>query len=445
MNTKPKEVIKPIKVHVQPNKTQVERITPIKVANIRKKVVFAPYLITFVDYIITGTMNNTDRDMKDEALPPLTWQERGDKPKWAGLLFPAYDERALGFGNEHTTETIIICKQKGIFNQNYVVHNTIQAIGDYVGVILNERNECDGYMNKERGSEIGKGEKDGKQGKKDGNTNGNTDGNTDSTHIDIAFETDKLVYWLRVMEPRVQSISLGWPVKLVDIGSLVVTNKLDKRPIFVSPTLAVQTVPSLRWSSLSRSAAWSGFEGELVLDIHQELQKLATSTWLSLRSSVTSAASRVSKSGKTLKSGSGIGPNPDYVTQEGWMTDMLTSSDVSSSKPTVPMSPRPLTGDLKQGKTLQFKQTHMITNNTIISQYIKENSIVYWPPNSILMPPTVRLANPVFTTLREEGGWDKEANAIPNTIQDRVGLEDGVVYHLLKRSPMHFYRIAWVS
>ena len=74
-----------------------------------------------------------------------------------------------------------------------------------------------------------------------------------------------------------------------------------------------------------------------------------------------------------------------------------------------------------------------------------ENLIVYWPPNSTLRPPTVRLANPVLATMREEGGWDKEANAISNTIQNRVGLEDDLVYHLLKRSPMRFYRIAWVS
>ena len=127
------------------------------------------------------------------------------------------------------------------------------------------------------------------------------------------------------------------------------------------------------------------------------------------------------------------------------MTGMLTSSDTYNSKHTAPTSPRPLTGDLKQGKTLQSQQIHLITNNTIIFQYIKENLIVYWPPNSILRPPTVGLANPVLATMREEGGWDKEASAISNTTQNRVGLEDDLVYHLLKRSPMHFYRIAWVS
>ena len=75
------------KLRVQNKKRVKKVIIPTKVVNTRKKVVYAPYLMKFVGYIIL-TMRTLNQGMKEKAKRSLVCLERGDKPGWAGLLFP---------------------------------------------------------------------------------------------------------------------------------------------------------------------------------------------------------------------------------------------------------------------------------------------------------------------------------------------------------------------
>ena len=105
------------------NKTQSKKVIfPIKIANIRKKVVYAPYLIKFVDYIIkiTGTKSVEHPGLKEKAKQLPGWQERGDKPERAGLLFPANVRHTPSFqlsrgGNNRHVTRVTSRNNKGIF------------------------------------------------------------------------------------------------------------------------------------------------------------------------------------------------------------------------------------------------------------------------------------------------------------------------------------------
>ena len=134
-------MIKPVELHAKNKncpKTQSNPVIPMKNANTRKKVVFAPYLKNFVDYIIafTGTKINLYRGLKDKA---LDWQEGGVKPVWAGLLFPAFVRHNPGLGKDvkHGTSEIYD-NNMIIFKQWYInaVNSAIDTKCDVAGAIV---------------------------------------------------------------------------------------------------------------------------------------------------------------------------------------------------------------------------------------------------------------------------------------------------------------------
>ena len=423
-----KIVIKPIELHAEnkncpktQSKTQSNPITPLNDANIRKKIVFAPYLKKFVDYIIsfTGTKINMYRGRKDEI---LDWQEGGVKPEWAGLLFPAVVGHDPGPGLDIKYGTSeIYSKNMSIFKKQWYINavNTVtytKCDVDVAGVIA-ANNKGDKVIEGSFDDIIdgNPGNWCGKYGKGKGNTaNSNlihnlihkyTSNSTLNSTL-IGSNSVHLVHWSRVSKPWLmvfESHEVAVTVKQHVFVNTVAQNKQH--------ALGMWTAPTHMPTALSWSAAWSVgvSEGELVmasdpdpdLQKSQTLQTLATSTWSDLRSSAASLTSRGSKSrNPPSRFGSRLESGPTTTT---------TSQCC----------------DLKQGKDLQ-------------------NNITIQCPNTIVMPLTMRQVPQVLAT-----GWEGESletNKVMNySARNNVGLAGEWKYHLPKKGPINYYKIVWVN
>ena len=417
-------VKKPIELHAKKNKNypkiQSNPITPIKVANIRKKVVFAPYLKKFVDYIIsfTGTKINMYRGRKDEI---LDWQEGGVKPEWAGLLFPAVVGHDPGPGLDIKHETSeMYGKNKSIFKKQWYINavNTVTYTKrdvDVAGVIADNNKgdkviegSFDDIIDGNPGNWCGK---YGKYSKGKGNT-----ANLNLIHNLIHKYTSKstlignnsvhLVHWSHVSKPWLmvfesRELAFAFTVKQHVFVNTVAQNKQH--------VLGMWTAPTHMLTALSWSAAWSVgvSEGELVMAPNPDLQKfqtlqtLATSTWSDLRSSAASLTSRGSNSrNPPSRFGSRLESGPTTTT---------TSQCC----------------DLKQGKDLQ-------------------NNITIQCPNTTVMPLTMRQVPQALAT-----GWEGESlesNKVMNySARNNVGLAGEWKYHLPKKGPTNYYKIVWVN
>ena len=403
-----KIVIKPIELHAEnkncpktQSKTQSNPITPLNDANIRKKVVFAPYLKKFVDYIIsfTGTKINMYRGRKDEI---LDWQEGGVKPEWAGLLFPAVVGHDPGPGldikygtSENYSENMSIFKKQWYINAVNTVTYTKRDV-DVAGVIA-DNNKGDKVIEGSFDDIIdgNPGNWCGKYGKGKGNTaNSNLVHNLihkyTSNSTLIGNNSVHLVHWSRDLKP--------WSMvsRPHELAVLVAQNKQHD--------LGMRTAPTHMPAALSWSAAWSVgvVEGELVMASDpQTLQMPATSTWLDLRSSAASLTSRGSNSrNPPSRFGSRLESGPTTTT---------TSQCC----------------DLKQGKDLQ-------------------NNITIQCPNTTVMPLTMRQVPQALAT-----GWEGESlesNKVMNySARNNVGLAGEWKYHLPKKGPINYYKIVWVN
>ena len=418
-----KIVKKPIELHAKKNKNypkiQSNPITPIKVANIRKKVVFAPYLKKFVDYIIsfTGTKINMYRGRKDEI---LDWQEGGVKPEWAGLLFPAVVGHDPGPGLDIKYGTSeIYSKNMSIFKKQWYINavNTVTDTKcDVAGAIADNNKgdkviegSFDDIIDGNPGNWCGKHGKYGKGGKGKGNTaNLNLIHNLIHKYTSnptlIGNNSVHLVHWSRVSKPWLmvfESHEVAVTVKQHVFVNTVAQNKQH--------ALGMWTAPTHMLTALSWSAAWSVgvSEGELVMALNPDLQKfqtlqtLATSTWSSLRSSAASLTSRGSNSrNPPSRFGSRLESGPTTTT---------TSQCC----------------DLKQGKDLQ-------------------NNITIQCPNTTVMPLTMRQVPQALAT-----GWEGESletNKVINySARNNVGLAGEWKYHLPKKGPINYYKIVWVN
>ena len=406
-----KIVIKPIELHAEnkncpktQSKTQSNPITPLNDANIRKKIVFAPYLKKFVDYIIsfTGTKINMYRGRKDEI---LDWQEGGVKPEWAGLLFPAVVGHDPGPGldikygtSEIYSENMSIFKKQWYINAVNTVTYTKRDV-DVAGVIA-DNNKGDKVIEGSFDDIIdgNPGNWCGRYGKGKGNTaNSNLIHNLihkyTSNSTLIGSNSVHLVHWSRDLKL--------WSVvsRPHELAVLVAQNKQHD--------LGMRTAPTHMPVASSWSAAWSVgvVEGELVMasdpQTLQTLQMPATSTWLDLRSSAASLTSRGSNSrNPPSRFGSRLESGPTTTT---------TSQCC----------------DLKQGKDLQ-------------------NNITIQCPNTIVMPLTMRQVPQALAT-----GWEGESletNKVINySARNNVGLAGEWKYHLPKKGPINYYKIVWVN
>ena len=415
-------VKKPIELHAKKNKNypkiQSNPITPIKVANTRKKVVFAPYLKKFVDYIIsfTGTKINMYRGRKDEI---LDWQEGGVKPEWAGLLFPAVVGHDPGPGldikygtSEIYSENMSIFKKQWYINAVNTVTYTKCDV-DVAGVIA-DNNKGDKVIEGSFDDIIdgNPGNWCGKYGKGKGNTaNSNLIHNLihkyTSNSTLIGNNSVHLVHWSRVSKPWLmvfESHEVAVTVKQHVFVNTVAQNKQHALGMWMAPTHML--------TALSWSAAWSVgvSEGELVMALNPDLQKfqtlqtLATSTWSDLRSSAASLTSRGSESRSSPPSKSG----PRTMSQSC---------------------------DLKQGKDLQ-------NNISLTTQYPKTHGL----PKPTITPLTVRQVPWVLATVREGESLTKGANKKFNySARNNVGLAGEWKYHLPKKGPKDYYRLVWVD
>ena len=416
-----KIVIKPIELHAEnkncpktQSKTQSNPITPLNDANIRKKVVFAPYLKKFVDYIIsfTGTKINMYRGRKDEI---LDWQEGGVKPEWAGLLFPAVVGHDPGPGLDIKHETSeMYSKNKSIFRKQWYINavNTVTDTKcDVAGAIADNNKgdkviegSFDDIIDGNPGNWCGKHGKYGKGGKGKGNTaNLNLIHNLIHKYTSnptlIGNNSVHLVHWSRDLKLDGRRSMVSGPHKL---AVLVAQNKQHD--------LGMRTAPTHMSAASSWSAVWSVgvVEGELVMASDPDLQKfqtlqtLATSTWSDLRSSAASLTSRGSNSrNPPSRFGSRLESGPTTTT---------TSQCC----------------DLKQGKDLQ-------------------NNITIQCPNTHepTMPLTMRQVPQALAT-----GWEGEGletNKMMNySARNNVGLAGEWKYHLPEKRP-NYYRIVWVN
>ena len=124
------QIVKKKKVHVnyenQYKNLRKKVISPEKVVNTRKKVVYAPYLIKFVDYIInfTGTMRINSQGMNKKIRKLSAWPERGDKPERAGLLSLANARNTLSFGTIFGINLSLGNKNKYVTIETYETYKT---------------------------------------------------------------------------------------------------------------------------------------------------------------------------------------------------------------------------------------------------------------------------------------------------------------------------------
>ena len=389
------------KVHVQYKNLRKKVISPKKVANTLKKVVYAPYLITFVDYIIKheNTMKVNYRDMNENARKLSACQERGVKPEWAGLLFPAsmrytpgiginiIQNGSLGInlypGNNYTNTTKI--RRSKLNNNIFTISKEEYTVSDAIAVIdkcMNGDSENEQMISDDSHGNIGNIGNIGNTGKTGNGSTGDI-GNTETTlrltQHDLVVCTE-LSLQLCSSRSKTLSDALYGPV----------TNKQHVRPILWTPVPAVRTAPTYRSSSLSWSAArLSG--GELVMARNpQGRQRSATSTWMRLRPLAASLTSRGSKS---------------------WQPSISRLS----------FRTRHDTMHLKQGKT----------NNFTITQ----NPHTHGPPKLTETPPTMRqVTQNGLATMREGKGLEEEGLVL-NLIGTRntVRLAGEWKYHLPKK------------
>ena len=400
----------PIELHAKKNnpKTQSNPIIPINNVNIRKKVVFAPYLKKIVDYIITftGTKTNMYRGLKDKA---FDWQEGGVKPEWAGLLFPAFVKPNLDPGKDIKNETSETSKIYGnnmtIFKQSYmdVLNTIIGTKCDVAGIIVvyneDDKVENHGFDDITDGNP---GNWCGRHGKGKGDTDNSNSNLVHKYTSNSTIETNNLVHLVHWSHN-----SKLWSMVSNVVVNTVAQNKQHDLVMRKAPT---HTLMALGWL-----AAWLVTEGELVMALDPDLQKFqklqrsATSTWLDLRSSAASLTSRGSKS-RDPPSSSGLESGPKATSRSC---------------------------DLEKGKDLQN-----IMTLTQIIQCPKTHGL-----QPTIMPLTVRQVPRALATVWEGESLAKEPNnkVMNYSARNNVGLAGEWKYHLPKKGPKNYYRLVWVN